>query len=77
LTGAPKSNVSMPTIGAEAKRQLGNVSVSTLLRLEKAGILDPIKLNPALRNGKTFYTPENLTEVANGRALAEGEADGL
>jgi hypothetical protein len=42
---------------------LGDISTSTLIRLEAAGQLVPIK--PSGReNGKTFYTAENVHRLA-------------
>jgi len=40
-------------------------STSTALRLEKLGVLDPIKLS-GVPNGKVFYRLSNVTAVAEG-----------
>lgn len=45
---------------------LGGVSTMTVIRLEQAGLLDPIKLAGS-RNGHTFYA------VAQVHALAAGQ----
>jgi hypothetical protein len=44
---------------------LGGYSIATCIRLEKRGVLTPIKLNRA-RNGKVFYAHDNLVAVAQG-----------
>jgi hypothetical protein len=50
----------------QARFRLGNISNSTLRRLELSGRLRPVKPSgsPA---GKTFYTDDNLREIAEGR----------
>jgi hypothetical protein len=50
----------------EASRLLGGVSTAKLIRLEKAGRLRPIKLDPEKPAGMTYYTHENLLAVAGG-----------
>jgi len=50
----------------QAGEMLGGVSTQTLIRLEQAGVLRPIKL-AASPNGKTHYQHDNLIETARGR----------
>jgi hypothetical protein len=50
----------------QAAELLGGVSTQTLIRLEQAGVLTPIKL-AASPNGKTYYGHDNLVEAAQGR----------
>jgi hypothetical protein len=54
---------------AEALRLLGDISLSNALRLEKAGILKPIKLIDAV-NGKVFYSYTNVVDAAKGKAAS-------
>ena len=53
-----------------AKRLLGNVSLSTLIRLERAGRLQPRKLAGSAA-GKTYYSAADIDAVAG--AVAEQE----
>jgi hypothetical protein len=53
----------------EALRLLGDISLSNALRLEKAGILKPIKLIDAV-NGKVFYSYTNVVDAAKGKAAS-------
>jgi hypothetical protein len=48
----------------DAARLLGNVSVATCIRLEKAGILQPVSLNPKSSTSQKFYTQDNVLSVA-------------
>lgn len=51
-----------------ASSLLGDTSTQTLIRLEKSGLLDPIKLDPSKRTSPTFYTMENILRIAKGAA---------
>ena len=51
----------------EARFLLGGVSISTLRRLERKGLLRPLT---GSAGGKTFYTRENILEVADGTEAA-------
>jgi hypothetical protein len=53
----------------EARFLLGGVSISTLRRLERKGLLRPLKPTGSA-GGKTFYTRENILEVADGTEAA-------
>jgi hypothetical protein len=53
---------------SEALRLLGGISLSNALRLEKLGILKPVKLIDA-QNAKTFYGYQNILDVAKGAAV--------
>jgi MerR HTH family regulatory protein len=48
----------------QASRLL-NCSITTLQRLEKAGVLKPVKLNKP--SGQTFYRHHDLVVLATGR----------
>ncbi|MEI9916214.1 MAG: hypothetical protein WDN29_10785 [Methylovirgula sp.] len=47
----------------DAKLALGGRSTATMLRMEAEGLLKPIKLSSS-PNGQTFYTKQNILEVA-------------
>jgi hypothetical protein len=49
----------------QAARLLGGVCAMTLIRMEKRGVLKPIRLVPSA-NGRVFYTAENIAAVARG-----------
>jgi hypothetical protein len=49
----------------EGRRLLGNISETMVIRLEKLGVLDPVKPSGS-PNGKTFYRLSNVTAVAKG-----------
>jgi hypothetical protein len=53
----------------QARFLLGGVSISTLRRLERKGLLRPLKPTGSA-GGKTFYTRENILEVADGTEAA-------
>lgn len=47
----------------QARQVLGGISVATLIRLEKAGDLKPIRLNKRSPTSQVFYTGHNLREM--------------
>jgi len=47
----------------QARQILGGVSIATLLRLEKAGLLKPIRLNKRSPTAQVFYKGANLREA--------------
>lgn len=53
----------------DSKRLLGNVSTATLARLEKLGILKPIRLNSLAPRGQVFYARDNILSAAQGKRL--------
>jgi hypothetical protein len=53
----------------QTQQLLGDVSIATLIRLERAGILRPKRLLNS-PTGQVFYTHENVVEVARGAADA-------
>jgi hypothetical protein len=50
----------------QARQILGGVSIATLKRLEKAGVLKPIRLNKRSPTAQVFYTGVNLRELTRG-----------
>jgi hypothetical protein len=50
---------------------LGGVSISTVIRLEREGVLTPIKLLPKRTSAQTFYRVDEVEALASG---AEGLA---
>jgi len=50
----------------DAARMLGGVDVSTVRRLEKAGILVPKRLNRRSPTAQVFYAYENVVAAAQG-----------
>jgi hypothetical protein len=52
---------------AEGCRLLGDISYMAALRLEKLGVLRPIKLSGGV-NSKVFYSMANLLAVAKGES---------
>jgi hypothetical protein len=48
------------------RRMLGDVSTATLQRLERDGILRPIRLNRRSPVSQVFYTPANVAAAAKG-----------
>jgi len=50
---------------SEARKLLGNCSITTLIRLEEAGTLTPVKLSGS-PNGKTFYEHAELVALSKG-----------
>jgi hypothetical protein len=54
----------------QAKFLLGNVSESTLRRLEKSGRLHPVKPSGS-RVGKTFYRHEDIVAIATNSARTD------
>jgi hypothetical protein len=50
----------------QARQILGGISIATLVRLEKAGALKPIRLNKRSPTAQVFYTGVNLREVTRG-----------
>ena len=53
----------------QARRLLGNISVSTLRRMERNRLLRPIRPTGA-RGGRVFYSAGNVISVARGRGAA-------
>ena len=51
-----------------------SVSTATLIRLEKKGVLRPIKLDASSPAAPTFYSHQNLIAVANGQQNEESPA---
>jgi hypothetical protein len=49
-----------------AASRLLSCSVAKLIRLEKAGRLTPIKLDPESKSSQTYYTDEQLRALASG-----------
>jgi DNA-binding transcriptional MerR regulator len=47
----------------DAASMLGGCHPRTLVRLEKRGLLRPIRLTPG---GAGYYSPENIAELAKG-----------
>jgi hypothetical protein len=47
----------------QARQILGGISIATLVRLEKAGVLKPIRLNKHSPTAQVFYTGFNLREL--------------
>jgi hypothetical protein len=45
---------------------LGGVDVSTIRRLEKAGLLTPIRLNKRSATGQVFYSYAEVVALAEG-----------
>jgi hypothetical protein len=43
---------------------LGNVNVATIRRLEKKGILKPIRLDPKSKTGQVFYPLDTVRAIA-------------
>jgi hypothetical protein len=50
----------------KARHILGGISIATLTRLEKAGVLKPIRLNKHSPTAQVFYTGVNLRETMRG-----------
>jgi hypothetical protein len=50
----------------QARQILGDISIATLARLEKAGVLKPIRLNKHSPTAQVFYTGSNLREATRG-----------
>lgn len=50
----------------QARQVLGGISIATLARLEKAGVLKPIRLNKRSANAQVFYSGNNLRELTRG-----------
>ena len=48
----------------QAGHALGGVSISTIIRLEREGVLTPIKLLPEKTNAQTFYRVEEIEALA-------------
>jgi hypothetical protein len=51
----------------QAGHALGGVSISTVIRLEREGVLTPIKLLPKRTSAQTFYRVEEVEALAGGR----------
>jgi hypothetical protein len=49
-----------------AARVLGNVHVSTIIRLERKGLLRPIRLNKHSQTGQVFYRVEEVMALLEG-----------
>jgi hypothetical protein len=49
-----------------ARQILGGISIATLARLEKAGVLKPIRLNKRSPTAQVFYKGRNLREAMGG-----------
>ena len=49
-----------------ARRILGGISVASLIRLERANVLKPIRLNKHSPTGQVYYTGSNLRETVLG-----------
>ncbi|HWZ38597.1 MAG TPA: hypothetical protein VNY08_09885 [Bradyrhizobium sp.] len=50
----------------QARQILGGISIATLVRLEKAGALKPVRLNKRSPTAQVFYTGVNLREITRG-----------
>jgi hypothetical protein len=50
----------------QARQILGGVSIATLKRLEKVGVLKPVRLNKRSPTAQVFYTGVNLRELTRG-----------
>jgi hypothetical protein len=50
----------------DAARMLGNISVTTVMRLEKEGVLKPVRLNPRKPTAQVFYRYESIAALAQG-----------
>src|SRR4051794_5876040 len=50
----------------DAARILGNVSIATIIRLEQAGRLRRVRLNPAVKSPKAFYTRGDVFALVEG-----------
>ncbi len=48
----------------DAAQLLGNVSVATLMRLEKLGVLHPVSLNPNAPMSQKFYRSDDILAVS-------------
>jgi hypothetical protein len=57
----------------EAGPLLGGISSSQLIRLEKAGLLKPVKLSKS-PVGAVFYSYDNVLDVARGQQASLDEA---
>jgi hypothetical protein len=43
-----------------------NISIATVLRLERAGVLTPIRLNPAAPSSQVYHRSEQVERIAAG-----------
>ena len=50
----------------DAAAMLGGVSIATLIRMEAAGTLQPVRLNRQARTGQVFYRHDDLVRLAGG-----------
>jgi hypothetical protein len=50
----------------QARQILGGISIATLLRLERAGVLKAIRLNKRSPTAMVFYQGTNLREAMRG-----------
>jgi hypothetical protein len=58
---------------ADAAKMLGNVSTATIVRLQKAGRLKPIRLNPRKATAMVFYATADVSAVALGGLAGAGK----
>jgi hypothetical protein len=54
----------------DTKRALGGISTSAARRMERLGLLRPVRLTRSLKATK-FYTIENIEEVARGQDCSD------
>jgi hypothetical protein len=52
----------------QARPILGYPSLATLIRLERKGVLTPIRLNPRQTTGQVYYRGDELLRLVNGEA---------
>jgi hypothetical protein len=62
--------VSPLIVPRRAAAQMLSVSISTMIRLEQAGTLTPLKLTEA-NNGQVFYRVSDLERLAQGGSHAD------
>lgn len=48
----------------QARRILGGVSISTIIRMEKTGALSPVRLNRQAAHGQVFYRADDIARLA-------------
>jgi hypothetical protein len=58
----------------DAARLLGNVDVSTIRRLENAGVLHPIRLDPRSPRAQVFFKYEEIIATAGGQVTQKAGA---
>jgi len=56
--------------GEDVRHALGGISDSSIRRLERLGLLRPVRQTRSLKAIK-YYTPENVAEVARGQDVSD------